>query len=80
MPGVLAAETFLVQSEQRRTQEAFLQARLNTQCSRGHKPTKALFHSHSTALMAEEAREGVTGPQGLGSLVRPAKLYSMQLV
>lgn len=44
------------------------------------KPTKALFHLHSAALMAEEAREGVTDPQGLGNVVRPAKLYRMQLV
>lgn len=81
MPGVLAAaETFLVQSEQRPTEEAFPHAWLNTQHSRDHKATGAPFHWHSAALMAEEVRERVTGPHGLGNVVRPAKLYSMQLV
>lgn len=84
-PGVLmAAETFLVQSWHQPMEEAFPQAGLCSLRSRDCKATRAPFRWHgapwSMVLLAEEVREGEACHQDLGNVVRPAKLYSVQLV
>lgn len=80
----MSAESLLVQSQHRPTEEVFLRAWLFTLCSRDRKATRVSFCWHggarSMALLAEEVREWETCPQGLANVVRPPKLCSVQLV